>query len=155
MDFKRATALFADPGFDGDPVQIYEPGPDESAVPPENGPEEFEKEAPSEFKFESSDTEASEGQRRTKYYVDDVAVTVATERVQYLDAAGKLISESLRDYTRKTVQKEFANLTSFLNTWTNAKRKQAILEELALRGVFSRRPSLTLIVVRFFMKYGQ
>jgi len=87
--------------------------------------------------------------------LDDVAVTVATERVQYLDAAGKLISESLRDYTRKTVQKEFANLTSFLNTWTNAKRKQAILEELALRGVFSRRPSLTLIVVRFFMKYGQ
>jgi type I restriction enzyme R subunit len=27
MDFKRATALFADPDFDGDPVQIYEPGP--------------------------------------------------------------------------------------------------------------------------------
>ena len=25
MDFKRATALFADPDFDGDPVQIYEP----------------------------------------------------------------------------------------------------------------------------------
>ena len=34
MDFKRATALFADPNFDGDPVQIYEPGPDESPVPP-------------------------------------------------------------------------------------------------------------------------
>jgi type I restriction enzyme R subunit len=34
MDFRQATALFADPDFDGDPVQIYEPGPDETPVPP-------------------------------------------------------------------------------------------------------------------------
>jgi type I restriction enzyme R subunit len=136
MDFKRATALFADPLFDGDPVQIYEPGPDESAVPPEDGPEEMKKEGAAELKVDSSETEGSDGQRRTKYYVDDVAVTVATERVQYLDANGKLITESLRDYTRKTVRKEFASPTSFLTTWNKAKRKQAIVEELALRGVF-------------------
>ena len=134
MDFRRATALFADPLFDGDPVQIYEPGPNESAVPPEDGPEELEGEGAS--KVDSTEAEASEGQRRTKYDVDDVAVTVATERVQYLDADGKLITESLRDYTRKTVQKEFASLTSFLRRWNNARRKQAIVEELALRGVF-------------------
>ena len=35
MDFKRATALFADPDFDGDPVQIYEPGHGETVVPPD------------------------------------------------------------------------------------------------------------------------
>jgi hypothetical protein len=35
MDFKRATALFADPAFDGDPVQIYEPGPNDPPVPPD------------------------------------------------------------------------------------------------------------------------
>ncbi len=35
MDFKRATALFADPDFDGDPVQIYEPGPNQTPVPPD------------------------------------------------------------------------------------------------------------------------
>ena len=34
MDFKRATALFADPDFDGDPVQIYEPQPDQPPIPP-------------------------------------------------------------------------------------------------------------------------
>ena len=33
-----------------------------------------------------------------KYYVNDVPVSVATERVQYLDEHGKLITESLRDY---------------------------------------------------------
>ncbi len=27
LDFKRATELFADKGFDGEPVQIYEPQP--------------------------------------------------------------------------------------------------------------------------------
>ena len=35
MDFKRATALFADKDFDGEPVQIYEPGPNETPVPPD------------------------------------------------------------------------------------------------------------------------
>ena len=35
MDFKKATELFADPDFDGDPVQIYEPKPGDSPVPPD------------------------------------------------------------------------------------------------------------------------
>jgi type I restriction enzyme R subunit len=35
MDFKKATELFADPAFDGDPVQIFEPKGDELAVPPD------------------------------------------------------------------------------------------------------------------------
>jgi type I restriction enzyme R subunit len=61
---------------------------------------------------------------------------VATERVQYLDADGNLITESLRDYTRKTVRKEYTSLDSFLNAWKAADRKQAIVEELASRGLF-------------------
>lgn len=136
MDFKRATALFADPQFDGDPVQVFEPGPNESAVPPEDALGELKKEASGEIRVDSSEADVSEGRKGTKYYVDDVQVTVATERVQYLDADGKLITESLRDYTRKTVQREFVSLTSFLNAWNNAKRKQAIVEELAQQGVF-------------------
>src|SRR5882762_564479 len=39
MDFRRATALFADPNFDGDPVQIYEPKGDESVLPPDQDPD--------------------------------------------------------------------------------------------------------------------
>jgi len=35
IDFKKATELFADPDFDGDPVQIYEPKPDDPPVPPD------------------------------------------------------------------------------------------------------------------------
>ena len=29
IDFRKATNHFADPDFDGEPVQIYEPGPDD------------------------------------------------------------------------------------------------------------------------------
>jgi type I restriction enzyme R subunit len=76
------------------------------------------------------------GEPPKKYYVNDVPVTVATERVQYLDEAGKLITESLTDFTRKTVRKNYTSLNAFLNAWNEADRKQAIIEELASQGVF-------------------
>ncbi len=74
--------------------------------------------------------------RPKKYYVDDVEVSVVTERVQYLDADGKLITESLKDYTRKTVRQQYHSLNAFLSAWNDAERKQAIVEELAKQGVF-------------------
>ena len=138
MDFKRATALFADPDFDGDPVQIYEPGPKQSPVPPDDVGEHDEEEPPGYPGLDSVGglEPAAVHERPAKYYVDDVEVTVATERVQYLDADGKLITESLKDYTRKTVRKAYTSLSAFLNAWKDADRKQAIIEELSSRGVF-------------------
>src|SRR5439155_12315577 len=35
MDFKKATTLFNDPDFDGEPVVVYEPGDDDDPVPPD------------------------------------------------------------------------------------------------------------------------
>jgi type I restriction enzyme R subunit len=121
MDFRRATALFADPAFDGEPVQIFEPGPGESPVPP------GEPIVP---------PEPEPGPRANRYYVDDVEVEIVTERVQYLDADGKLITESLKDFTRRTVRKAYASLTDFLTAWGAAERKQAIVDELLSQGVF-------------------
>ncbi|QSA97497.1 EcoAI/FtnUII family type I restriction enzme subunit R [Methylococcus sp. EFPC2] len=135
MDFKRATALFADPDFDGDPVQIYEPGPDEPLDLPDDGDDYPSGNGPNE---PGGTGEPSPGEPGgpTKYYVNDVEVTVATERVQYLDADGRLITESLKDYTRKTVRKAYSSLDAFLNAWNDAERKQAIVDELAGQGVF-------------------
>ncbi len=137
MDFRQATALFADPGFDGDPVQIYEPKGDDPVVPPDDLPEDAEAEPPGgPDLIDPFEGEEPPGPRPTKYYVNNVEVRVATERVQYLDASGKLITESLKDYSRKTVRQAYTSLEAFLNVWNDAERKQAILEELAAKGVF-------------------
>ncbi len=139
MDFKRATSLFADPDFDGEPVVIYEPGPSDPPIPPEEGSGSSTEEEPGQY----GPTTGPGGTivdlpppGITKYYVNNVEVRVATERVQYLDGNGKLITESLKDYSRKTVREEFASLDEFLTVWNDAERKQAILEELAGKGVF-------------------
>ena len=38
IDFRGATSHFADPDFDGEPVQIYEPGEDDPIAPPDDVP---------------------------------------------------------------------------------------------------------------------
>ncbi|HKR65951.1 MAG TPA: DEAD/DEAH box helicase family protein [Thermoanaerobaculia bacterium] len=138
MDFKRATALFADPAFDGDPVQVYEPSEGEPVVPPDEAEEEDDEvgeAAPAPYVGAPLDPD-QDSSGTTRYYVDNVAVKVATERVQYLDADGNLITESLRDYTRRTVKKTYRSLDAFLNAWNQADRKQAVVDELLSQGVF-------------------
>jgi type I restriction enzyme, R subunit len=140
MDFKRATSLFADPDFDGDPVQIYEPANNETVVPPdEPAADDVVQEVPKieyDLGTSSDQNDPATGNPPTKYYVNNVEVRVATERVQYLDAQGRLITESLRDYSKKTILSEYSSLDHFLNAWKDAEKKQAILEELAIKGVF-------------------
>ena len=137
MDFRRATALFADPTFDGDPVQIYEPGPDDPPLPPDEPPPEPPGGEPPEPPLPPDSGPGTDGpQPRTRYYVDNVPVSVVMERVQFLDEYGTLITESLTDYTRKAVHKNYASLNDFLNTWNAAARKQTIVELLAGQGVF-------------------
>lgn len=144
MDFKRATELFADPEFDGEPVQIYEPGEGEPPVPPddtEDPPPEEGGEGPypppggpTGGGTGGEDPPPPYGTRR--YVVDGVPVDVAAERVQYFDAEGRLITESLKDYTRKTLENEFASLDDFLARWSSADKKKMIIDELAEQGVF-------------------
>jgi type I restriction enzyme R subunit len=81
MDFRGATALFADPDFDGDPVQIYEPGPGQSPVPPDDDPQPGEEGIGGEGDVDPfGDGQDPPGPGTTRYYVDDVAVRVVTER---------------------------------------------------------------------------
>src|SRR5207302_6919846 len=60
---------------------------------------------------------------------------IVAERVKYLDADGKLITESLRDYSKRAVTSRFASLDSFLRRWKSAERKQAIIEEFEEEGL--------------------
>ncbi|WP_273207443.1 EcoAI/FtnUII family type I restriction enzme subunit R [Marinobacter subterrani] len=154
LDFKKATELFADPAFDGDPVKVYEPKGDDSIVPDDEHEdldpaatelrlseeaEGYEVE-PGESWHSDDSTPAwpsgdGEKTKRVKYVVGDVDVSVIAERVQYLGPDGKLITESLKDFTRKKVKEQYATLTDFLKHWNQAERKQAIIEELAEQGV--------------------
>lgn len=138
FDFRNATRLFADPDFDGPSEQddAFTPGPNGELPPemesPEANPAEEDTIPPQDF----PDTgDKPKPERRVKYYVHDVEVTVLKQRVQYIDKDGKLITESLTDYTRRNVLSQFTTLSDFLAAWNNASRKQAILEELAEQGV--------------------
>jgi type I restriction enzyme R subunit len=70
-----------------------------------------------------------------KFVVSGVKFKVLAERVQYYDKDGKLITESLTDFTKKRVTEEYSTLTDFLKKWRAAERKQVILDELLERGV--------------------
>ena len=148
MDFRNVTALFADKDFDGDPVRVKEAseeddisGTDEETdetpvIDPVTGGEvdfpEPEKPQKPDITIQEDPTEYG---KKRKVTVNGVEVTVIKERVQYMGDDGKIITESLRDYTRKNVRNTYASLDSFLNSWKQADRKLAIIEELEEQGV--------------------
>lgn len=148
MDFRGATNHFADPDFDGEPVQIYQPGPDDPMTPPDEpsddpsdgtdddetviidpitsgGPEEAT----------GGDEPAGGSGPQKKIYVDGIGASIIKERVEYLDADGNLVTESLKDFTRKHLTRRFASMDDFLRRWNAEERKQAILDELAEEGL--------------------
>ena len=131
LDFKKATELFADPTFDGEPVQILttkggtdDPVPKETEGQGEGG----------EFDLPPGPIDDPET-NYTKYYVSGVEVRKVAERVQYYGTDGKLVTESFKDYTRKAVMAQFASLDDFVKRWSDADRKQAVIDELANAGV--------------------
>jgi type I restriction enzyme R subunit len=146
MDFRKATELFADPEFDGDPVQIYEPRGDDPVNPPDDDVDDTETDGGTEDGDQTGgeggddvgggDDTGGGNRKRIKYVIADVPVWVVAERVQYYGADGKLITESLKDYTRRTVGRNYASLDQFLESWTRAGRKKLIVDQLETQGVF-------------------
>lgn len=144
IDFRGATNHFADPDFDGEPVQIYEPGAGDPIAPPDDAPatdedgetlpdkpsaDEIIVDGPPDISLPLT------GGKVKKVYVDGIGATIIAERVEYLDENGKLVTETLRDFTKNALKKRFATLTDFLKRWKAAERKQAIIEELEAEGL--------------------
>lgn len=141
MDFRNASRLFADPDWDGEPAQIYEPNEEDGddIVPPNEGDDDNSESDRTGY-GDGTDSEGSDGNDEVheapkKYYVNDVEVKVISERVQYYGKDGKLITESIKDYSKKNILNEFATLDTFLNRWNSEDRKEAIIEELKEQGV--------------------
>jgi type I restriction enzyme R subunit len=154
MDFKNATRLFQDPEFDGEPITVYEPKPNEPIVPPEDritdateleeagmfdGQGIAEEDAATQLDPDGRPENPEPPPVRLRYTIEDVEVRTAIERGQYLDANGRLVTEyyrtPLKNKLKRSLKHEFASLDDFLRRWNGSERKQAIIDELAEIGV--------------------
>ena len=147
MDFRGASSHFADPDFDGEPVQIYQAGPGDPVMPPDETSTENAGDGPRNtgdiggdetILIDPSNQNLGNGSSsgpRPKVYVDGIGADIVAERVEYLDSNGRLVTESLRDYTRKAVRKRFASLDDFLRRWRETERKHALVEQMAEEGL--------------------
>jgi type I restriction enzyme R subunit len=123
MDFKKATELFKDPDFDGEPVVIYEPGDGDDPVPPDPDP------------GDDDDDGGDDPEGVYKVRVSGVDVKILAKRVEYLGEDGNLVTESYRDYSRKYIIEEYASLDIFINKWQTTKKKEVIIKELEEYGI--------------------
>ncbi|EFS7177219.1 TPA: DEAD/DEAH box helicase family protein [Escherichia coli] len=153
LDFKKATELFADERFDGIPEKVMDTTPEDIADPESDFEEKLEEisehdeeqvtgvDEPPAPPYQVADTDdvgplpEEDEKKIRKFHVNGVAVGVIAQRVQYYDADGKLVTESFKDYTRKTLLKEYASLDDFTRKWQDADRKEAIIHELEQQGI--------------------
>lgn len=146
MDFRNASRLFADKDFDGNPEVVIDIGGDDP-IEPTGNPDDTDNPINGDGSGNGSENTGNsggsndgwgngdDGDKPKKYYVKDVKVEILSERVQYVDKDGKLITESLIDYTRKNILGQYARLDAFLKKWNEAQKKQAIVDELREEGV--------------------
>lgn len=153
LDFKKATELFADERFDGIPEKVMDTTPEDIADPESDFEEKLEEisehddeqvtgvDEPPAPPYQVTDTDdvgplpEEDEKKIRKFHVNGVAVGVIAQRVQYYDADGKLVTESFKDYTRKTLLKEYASLDDFTRKWQDTDRKEAIIHELEQQGI--------------------
>lgn len=123
MDFRNATRLFQDSKFDGDPIQVEEFDGSQPIELPKPQPERDEED------------DEDNGRSSIKYVVNDVPVYIVAERVQYMDADGKLVTKSFALFSQENLQKVYPTLDAFLQKWSETTHKQVVLVELLERGV--------------------
>jgi len=146
MDFRNVTDLFADTAFDGEAVMIKEIKGEEEITKDdvetgedEEHPEEADG-AGDDGKEKIQITTIVDGgpittEPRPKVYVAGVDVSILNERVQYMDQNGKLITGSLKDYTKQNILKEFRTIDDFLTRWNKTDKKKALIDELEENGI--------------------
>ena len=157
IDFRNVTDKFADKDFDGAPVKIKETkqddslsediideGTEEEQIDPVTGAEVVFEETVYHIDentgllpfADSSVIEPVKNTKKEKIYIAGVDVSVLSERRQFLDANGKLITCSLKEYTKNGILTSYKDLDHFLQTWNDAEKKKLIIQELETQGLF-------------------
>ena len=144
IDFRNVTDKFADKDFDGAPVKIKETQQDDTLsetcidegfsdeqIDPDTGEhivfdEDYERDDTGETVAEPEPPYGP----KPKVYINGVDVSILSERKQYLDANGQLITTSVKEYCKTGIVQSYRSLDHFLQTWNNADKKKAIIEEL-------------------------
>ena len=150
IDFRNVTDKFADKDFDGAPVKIKVSSQDdklsEEVIDEGTGDDQIDPVTGENVQFEevygfddSGDMELGEDTpeygKKEKVYVAGVDVSILSERRQFLDANGKLITCSLKEFTKTGILTSYRSLDNFLQAWNDAEKKQAIIEELENQGL--------------------
>ncbi len=143
LDFQGATKLFADPSFDGFAERIMETGEQEDIQEVLQTQDTVDvsietKAIEDELLYKIANTVDITSQIRERppvYKISSVPYAVLKEKVQYLGHDGKLITESLQDFTKKNIRSHYPTLESFFTAWQEAERRQAIIDEINNTGI--------------------
>ena len=128
IDFRNVTRLFADPDWDG-PIEIDPNYPPKEKEPKPNVlPEEKEP---------TGEKESDPGPRPKPIVAKDgCQVMVINKVVSVYDTNGKLLrTESITDYTKKSIVDSYATIDTFTSKWQETKKKSDIAEMLKDCGI--------------------
>ena len=127
LDFRGATQLF-EKGFDDDVV------PEDYAERKKDKKDDKNPTGDNNGGGDGGTKPSTEPHK--KYHVDGHDIKIVHEVVQFLGEDGKtLFTERLTDFTRKAIKKHYPTLDAFRGAWSQADKKQAILDELAENNV--------------------
>lgn len=130
MDFRNNSEKFADPNFNGPAEMVLDV----------DGGDGKEPKTPKSFGIEndkpnlpiSGDVD-DEGFK--KVYINGVDVSILNETIKYYDADGKLITESIMEYSKKNLKRMYTNYEGFEQEWLRADSKKEFVEFLLGEGV--------------------
>lgn len=128
MDFRNVTRLFADPEWDG-PIEI-----DPNYPPKEKEPTPY----PPPKENEPTDVNEPDPAPQPKPIVakDGCQVMIINKVVSVYDTDGKLLrTESITDYTKKSIIDTYATIDTFTSKWQETKKKSDITEMLKESGI--------------------
>jgi len=130
MDFRNNSEKFADPSFNG---------PAEKVIDVDGGDGKEEK-TPKDYGVGETGTLpplsggiTEEGFK--KVYIKGVDVSILNETIKYYDADGKLITESIIEYSKKNLKRLYEKYEDFEQEWVMAESKQEFINQLLNEGI--------------------
>ena len=130
MDFRNNSEKFADPNFNG-PAEVVLDVDGGNGQEPKTGKD-----------FGITDTtikppisgDVEDGQSK-KVYINNVPVSIINETVKYYDADGRLITESIVEYSGRNLKRVYERYEDFEQEWYRADSKKDFLNHLFNEGV--------------------